>query len=179
MNEVPGFLAGAVAAGIKKKGRKDLAVIFSQVPACAAGMFTTNRVQAAPVILDKERLISGRAQAIIANSGNANACTGPAGMDAARCVADHAASALGLEAELVLVASTGVIGQPLPVSVITEALPEASRMLVPAGFPQVAEAIMTTVTRPKIASRTGRIDGRTSRWQARERYHSCWCLHRW
>jgi glutamate N-acetyltransferase/amino-acid N-acetyltransferase len=161
MNEVPGFLAGAVAAGIKKQDRKDLAVIFSQVPACAAGMFTTNRVQAAPVILDKERLTSGRAQAIIANSGNANACTGSAGMDAARRVADHAASALGLEAELVLVASTGVIGQPLPVSVITEALPQASGALAPAGFPQVAEAIMTTDTRPKIASRTGRVDGRT------------------
>ena len=78
--EVPGFVAGAIAAGINKKGKKDLAIIFSQVPACVTGVFTSNRVQAAPVRLDKERITSGRAQAIVANSGNANACTGARGI---------------------------------------------------------------------------------------------------
>ena len=72
--EVPGFVAGAVAAGLRKDERKDVGVIFSSVPACAAGVFTANQVQAAPVPLDKERITSGRAQAIVVNSGNANAC---------------------------------------------------------------------------------------------------------
>ncbi|MBW2566383.1 MAG: bifunctional ornithine acetyltransferase/N-acetylglutamate synthase, partial [Deltaproteobacteria bacterium] len=74
--EVPGFVAGAVAAGLKKDGKKDLGMIFSEVPACAVGVFTTNKVQAAPVLLDKERIKAGLCQAIVANSGNANACTG-------------------------------------------------------------------------------------------------------
>ena len=78
--QVPGFVAGAVAAGLKKDGKKDLGIIFSEVPACAAGVFTTNQVQAAPVLLDKERIKSGRCQAIVANSGNANACTGKQGI---------------------------------------------------------------------------------------------------
>ena len=161
MHEVPGFLAGAVAAGIKKKDKKDLAVIFSQVPACAAGMFTTNQIQAAPVVLAKECLVSGRAQAIVANSGNANACTGSAGMEAARSVSEHAASALRVETGLVLTASTGVIGQQLPVSVITAALPEVAKALTPSGLPQVAEAIMTTDTFPKVCTRGGSVGGRS------------------
>ena len=106
--EVPGFVAGAVAAGIKQNGKKDLAIIFSQVPACVAGVFTTNKVQAAPVRVDKDRITSGRAQAIVANSGNANACTGARGIEDAKAMARAEGKALGIGEELVLVASTGV-----------------------------------------------------------------------
>lgn len=160
MTEVPGFLAGAVAAGIKKKEKKDLALIYSEVPATAAGMFTTNRIQAAPVVLDKERLVSGSARAVIANSGNANACTGAAGMAAAQAMARETAAVLEIETQQVLVASTGVIGHPLPVSVITAALPRLVKGLSPSGLGEVAEAIMTTDTFPKMAVRTRRVDGR-------------------
>jgi glutamate N-acetyltransferase/amino-acid N-acetyltransferase len=160
MNKVRGFLAGAVAAGIKKKGKADLALIFSQVPACAAGMFTTNQVQAAPVLLDKEHLVSGSARAVVANSGNANACTGPSGMAAAREMARGTAQLLNIETEEVLVASTGVIGQPLPVSTITSAFPELAENLSPSGMPAVAEAIMTTDTFPKFSARDSRVGGK-------------------
>jgi glutamate N-acetyltransferase/amino-acid N-acetyltransferase len=116
--EVPGFVAGAVAAGLRKDQRRDVGVIFSKVPACAAGVFTTNQVQAAPVLLDKERIKSGRAQAVVVNSGNANACTGPRGVEDAKAMARAAASALGIGEDLVLVASTGVIGRPLNMAAI-------------------------------------------------------------
>jgi glutamate N-acetyltransferase/amino-acid N-acetyltransferase len=151
--DVPGFLAGAVAAGIKYKGRKDLAVIFSQVPACAAGVFTTNRVKAAPVLLDQERIGLACAQAIVVNSGNANACTGARGMEDAHAMARAAAGALGIEESLVLVASTGVIGLPMDVSTIERALPTLAAHLSVSGLSNVAEAIMTTDTFPKIVSR--------------------------
>jgi glutamate N-acetyltransferase/amino-acid N-acetyltransferase len=151
--EVPGFVAGAVAAGIKKKDRKDLAIVFSQVPACAAGVFTTNEVQAAPVLLDKERIVSGRCQAIVANSGNANACTGPEGMEDAQAMARFAATALGIDEAQVLVASTGVIGQPLNVTAIKDALPGLAKHLSPQGLSDVARAIMTTDTFPKAISK--------------------------
>lgn len=150
---VPGFVSGAVAAGIKKKHRKDLALIFSQAPACAAGVFTTNAVQAAPVVLDRTRVASGYAQAILANSGNANACTGTKGMEDARSMARAAAQALTIDEELVLVASTGVIGQPLNLSAIEKALPELAAQLSPAGFSDVAQAMMTTDTFPKTVYR--------------------------
>jgi len=159
--EVPGFVAGAVAAGIKYKGRKDLAVIFSQVPACAAGVFTTNRVKAAPVLLDEERIRLARAQAIIVNSGNANACTGARGMEDARAMARAAAGALGIEESLVLVASTGVIGLPMDVSIIERALPTLAAQLRSSGFSEVAEAIMTTDTFPKIVSRQVGLDDKS------------------
>jgi glutamate N-acetyltransferase/amino-acid N-acetyltransferase len=151
--EVPGFVAGAIAAGIKEKDRKDLALVFSETPACAAGVFTTNAVQAAPVVLDKERIVSGSAQAILANSGNANACTGVKGMEDARIMARHAAKALGIDEGEVLVASTGVIGQPLNMAPIENALPELAEQLSPAGLSDVVRAIMTTDTFPKAISK--------------------------
>lgn len=151
--EVPGFIAGAIAAGLKKNKKKDLGVVFSEVPACAAAVFTTNQVQAAPVLLDKERIKSGRAQAIVANSGNANACVGPRGLHDAKATAQAAAQALGIGEELVLVASTGVIGQPLDLSAIEAALPTLSGQLHSSGLLEVAEAIMTTDTFPKAVSR--------------------------
>lgn len=151
--EVPGFVGGAIAADIKKKEKKDLAIVFSEVPACAAGVFTTNRVQAAPVRIDKERIASGRAQAIVANSGNANACTGSRGIEDATAMARATAKALGIADELVLVASTGVIGQPLNLSAMEAAIPKLSGQLSRTGLFEVAQAIMTTDTFPKAASR--------------------------
>lgn len=144
-----GFKAGGTACGIKKNQLADLAIIYSQVPAVAAGIFTTNRVQAAPVILSREYLKKGKAQAIIGNSGNANACVGAAGMEAARRMAEAAGKALDISAESVLVASTGVIGVALPVEKIEQALAEKAGFLSDTGSPAAARAIMTTDTFPK------------------------------
>lgn len=155
--QVPGFKAGAVAAGLKKGGNKDLGMIFSEVPACAAGVFTTNQVQAAPVLLGKERIKSGRCQAIVANSGNANACTGKRGIEDAEAVACAAAEALGIPEELVQVASTGVIGRPLNVSAIKAAMPKLAGRLSPTGLYDIAQAIMTTDTVSKTVSKQGSI----------------------
>ncbi|MEE9421508.1 MAG: bifunctional glutamate N-acetyltransferase/amino-acid acetyltransferase ArgJ [Desulfatiglandaceae bacterium] len=159
--EVPGFVAGGVAAGLKKDGKKDLGMIFSEVPACAAGVFTTNQVQAAPVLLDKERIKTGRCQAIVANSGNANACTGKQGIEDAEAVARAAAATLGIPEELVLVASTGVIGQRLNVSAIEAAVPKLAGQLNASGLYDMAEAVMTTDTFPKTASKQGNIGDKT------------------
>jgi glutamate N-acetyltransferase/amino-acid N-acetyltransferase len=159
--EVPGFVAGGVAAGLKKDGKKDLGMIFCEVPACAAGVFTTNQVQAAPVLLDKERIKTGRCQAIVANSGNANACTGKQGIEDAEAVARAAAATLGIPEELVLVASTGVIGQRLNVSAIEAAVPKLASQLNASGLYDMAEAVMTTDTFPKTASKQGNIGDKT------------------
>jgi glutamate N-acetyltransferase/amino-acid N-acetyltransferase len=155
--EVPGFVAGAVAAGIKKDGKKDLGMICSKVPACAAGLFTSNKIQAAPVLLGKERIKSGRCQAIVANSGNANACTGKRGIEDAEAVARAAATTLGISEELVLVASTGVIGLHLDVDSIEAAMPAVVGSLHAAGLNDVAEAIMTTDTFPKTVSKQSHV----------------------
>ena len=155
-----GFQAAGVAAGLKKNGRNDLGLIVSQVPATAAGVFTQNRVQAAPVVLDRERIKSGTCQAVLVNSGNANCCTGEQGMRDAREMASLAASALNIPETSVLVASTGVIGQPLPVDKIQKAIPSLVQSLRSDGFMLLAEAIMTTDTVPKVISRNGMIGGK-------------------
>jgi glutamate N-acetyltransferase/amino-acid N-acetyltransferase len=155
--QVPGFVAGAIAAGLKKTGAKDLGVILSEVPAAAAGVFTTNQVQAAPVLLNRERIQAGRCQAVVVNSGNANACTGKQGIEDAKAMARAAAQALGIEEDLVLVASTGVIGRPLNVPAIEAAMPKLARQLSPSGLQDLAEAIMTTDTFPKAFSKKGHI----------------------
>src|SRR5258708_31366646 len=110
-----GFLAGATHCGVRKQDRLDLALVHSTVPATGAGMFTVNRVQAAPVLVSREHLELTQPQAIVANSGVANAATGEAGVDAARLSAQAAAAKLGIATEQVLVLSTGVIGAQLPV----------------------------------------------------------------
>jgi glutamate N-acetyltransferase/amino-acid N-acetyltransferase len=159
--ECLGFQAAGVHAGLKKNGRLDLGLIYSTHPAAAAAVFTRNRVQAAPVLLDRQRIAAGRCRALIVNSGNANCCTGPQGLaDAARMTA-AAAAALGVPEEEVLVASTGVIGRPLPVALIEAASPALAKALSPAGFPRLAEAIMTTDTQAKCLSREGIVDGFT------------------
>lgn len=144
-----GFKATGIACGIKKNQQTDLAVIYSEVPANAAAIFTTNQVQAAPVLLSKEYLKQGKAQAIIANSGNANACVGTAGMAAAQRMAVAAGKALHIAAESVLVASTGVIGIALPVEKIETALAGNSDFLSDTGSVAAAKSIMTTDTFPK------------------------------
>jgi glutamate N-acetyltransferase / amino-acid N-acetyltransferase len=148
---ISGFRFAATAAGIKKTGAQDLALMVADAPAAAAGVFTTNLVKAAPVVLSQERLRGGRAQAILVNAGNANACTGPEGLEDARESARGAAELLQIPERLVLPASTGVIGQPLPLGKITQALPKLVARLNPKGFQEVAQAIMTTDTRPKTA----------------------------
>jgi glutamate N-acetyltransferase/amino-acid N-acetyltransferase len=148
---VAGFQAAGLAAGIKKHGGLDLALIVADSPATAAGVFTRNRVKAAPVMLCQRRLRSGQAQAILVNSGNANACNGSRGKEDARVLTREAARLLALPAASVLPASTGVIGQPLPVERIKTALPILAARLRPEGLSEAAEAILTTDTRPKTA----------------------------
>lgn len=142
-----GFQAGAVAAGIKKNGALDLCLLQSERPATAAGVFTTNKVRAAPVLVSQERLSRGTAQAIIVNAGNANCCTGRQGMADALEMAELAAHQLGVPANDVLVASTGVIGVHLPMEKIRSGVTriELSR----SGGSAAARSIMTTDTFPK------------------------------
>ena len=156
----PGFKAGGVAAGIKKNRQKDLGLILADAVAAVAGVFTRNRVQAAPVLLDRERVAGGVCRAVIANSGNANCCTGAEGYWNALRMARAAAANTGILEAHVLVASTGVIGEPLPVERIEQALPDLVVSLRPEGVADFAEAIMTTDRVPKGISRQGQIDGR-------------------
>ncbi|HID12022.1 MAG TPA: bifunctional glutamate N-acetyltransferase/amino-acid acetyltransferase ArgJ, partial [Candidatus Latescibacteria bacterium] len=146
-----GFLAGAGAGGIKYEDRPDVAVIFSEVEASAAGVFTRNKVQAAPVRVSQEHIQDGKARAIVGNSGNANACTGKQGLKDARRMAELVASELGLRPEEVLVASTGVIGMPLPMDRVERGIREACRNLGPDGWEEAEQAIMTTDAKPKFA----------------------------
>lgn len=142
-----GFLASGVAAGIKYKGKKDVALVFSECDTAAAGVFTTNMVKAAPVLLDMERLTaSGRARAVIINSGNANACNGERGMVDARSMTEETAKLLGIPEGQVLVASTGVIGQPMPMDRVMPGVGMAVSALNRNGGQDAAEAIMTTDT---------------------------------
>jgi len=143
-----GFLAGAVKAGIKKgQGKLDLAILCSEKPCVAAGVFTTNAIKAAPVILSQEHLKAGKAQAVVVNSGCANACTGDSGMADAVDMASSAAGKLGLSTEDVLVASTGVIGVPLPMERVRAGIRKVA--LTREGGHELARAMMTTDTFPK------------------------------
>lgn len=155
-----GFRSGGVPAGLKKRGGLDLGLIVSDVPASAAAVFTRNLVQAAPVQLSRERVRGGRAQAVVVNSGCANCCTGDQGRRDAETMARCVARELGLEEDLVLVASTGVIGQPLAVERIAAAAPRLVAAARPEGQHDLAAAIMTTDTQPKLLTRQGRLQGR-------------------
>ena len=161
-----GFRAAGVACGIKKRGAGeaslDLALIACETRATAAGVFTTNRFAAPPVALCREHLERSleQSRAIVVNSGCANAATGRQGMARARAVAAAAARLLGCRPEEILVASTGVIGRPLPHDRIMRALPAAARALSEEGLPAAARAILTTDTRPKIRSTRATIGGR-------------------
>jgi glutamate N-acetyltransferase/amino-acid N-acetyltransferase len=157
---IPGFKFAAAAAGLKKTGDPDLALMAAESPATAAGVLTTNRVKAAPVLVSRARLRTGSAQAILANAGNANACTGPQGLATARETCRRTAELLKIPERLVLPASTGVIGQPLPGDKINQALPQLVAALSPDGLGEAARAIMTTDTRPKASLVQGKIGGK-------------------
>ncbi|MDI6616232.1 MAG: bifunctional ornithine acetyltransferase/N-acetylglutamate synthase, partial [Syntrophaceae bacterium] len=157
---VPGFLGSAVAAGIKSGGGADLALIFSEVPARAAGVFTTNRFQAAPVVLDLERMSNRCVQSIIVNSGNANAATGEEGYRDAVAMSKAVSDRLGIDDGLVLVASTGIIGERLPLEKIVGAVDPLVEGLSADGIPAVAEGIMTTDRFPKVAWRRCSVGGK-------------------
>jgi glutamate N-acetyltransferase/amino-acid N-acetyltransferase len=158
---VNGFQAAGVAAGLKKNGRKDLGLIFSTVPAAVAGVFTRNRIQAAPVVLDRKRIQTGKGRAIVVNSGNANCCTGEQGMQNALAMAKAVADGLDLPEEQVLVASTGVIGEQLPIQKIKTAVPALLGALKPEGLSELAEAIMTTDTVPKVVAVKRQLAGKS------------------
>jgi glutamate N-acetyltransferase/amino-acid N-acetyltransferase len=158
---VPGYKAWGIHSGIKKTDRKDLAIIYSDREASMAGVFTKNRVKAACVLLNAARLKSGKGQAIVANSGCANACTGKRGMADARATADIAAKELGIKHDLVYVASTGVIGEFLPMAKVETGIGTAVGLLSPSGWEQAAEAIMTTDIYPKLSIVQEEIGGKT------------------
>ena len=148
---VKGFKFASRAAGIKRSGKPDLTLIYSEVPARCAGVFTTNKVIAAPLVVSQPRVRSGLCQAVLVNSGNANACTGEQGLqDALRCSA-LTAQALGISEELVAVSSTGVIGAPLPMEKFERHISGLATELAPNGALQSAEAIMTTDAFVKIS----------------------------
>lgn len=158
--EIKGFKFSAVEAAIKKSGRLDLGLIFSETPAVVAALFTTNRVKAAPVLLSMERAKSGVAQAVLVNSGNANACTGSQGMDDALESGRLVAERLGIPDEATLIASTGVIGVPLPMERIRKGIPPLIEGLGTGRVADLATAIMTTDTFPKLEARSGEAGGK-------------------
>lgn len=152
--EIKGFKFSTVEAAIKKPGRKDLALIFSEIPANAAAVFTINKVKAAPVLLSAERITSGKAQALLVNSGNANACTGENGMTVAKETSRLVADGLGISDQLLQVSSTGVIGVQMPLDRFTSAIPPLIAGLQNGTFAEVAQAIMTTDTFPKMETKS-------------------------
>jgi glutamate N-acetyltransferase/amino-acid N-acetyltransferase len=160
-----GFRASGSSAGIKARKALDLALLVSDTPATAAAVFTTNRAQAAPILVSREHLTvsGGLARAIVVNSGCANACTGDDGLQAARDMAGATARLVQCSIAEVLVASTGVIGVALPIEKIRAALPEAFRGLAADQGSAAARAIMTTDPFPKEAAAEVQIDGRTVR----------------
>jgi len=155
IEHVAGFRVAGIHAGLKKNGKLDFAVVISDTPCTAAGVFTTNQVKAAPVILDMERLQSHaeKVRAVVVNTGCANACTGQQGIYKAQQTARWAAEKIGCDENAVLVLSTGVIGSQLNMYAIRQGIDIAMQFLGHEWF-EAAKAIMTTDTRPKLASVT-------------------------
>lgn len=154
---VTGFKFASRSAGLKKSGKSDLALIYSEKPARCAGVFTTNKVVAPPVTVTAGRIARGLCQAVVVNSANANACTGEQGLkDALRC-GELAATSLGISEDLVAVSSTGVIGVPMPMDKFERHVPQLTRDLQAGGAGEVAEAIRTTDSFAKISSRSARV----------------------
>lgn len=155
---VPGFRAAGIACGLKPDGALDLALVSANVPCASAALFTTNCVQAAPVLYDRALMDDGKSiQAVLINSGCANACTGQRGLDDALCTAEWVGKAQSCPSDAVFVMSTGVIGQPLPMPKIAAGIRQASRELSMQGGHAAARAIMTTDTRPKEAAARVRV----------------------
>jgi len=160
ITDVPYFKASGVSSGIKKSGKKDLCVIFSEKESTAAAVFTTNKVKAAPVLLNIKNIKTAKIQAIVVNSGNANACTGKQGQEDASTMAELTASLLDISSDSVLVASTGVIGVPLPMNCIDSGIKNACRSLSYDGGTDAAHAIMTTDTFSKSVTVETELDGK-------------------
>jgi glutamate N-acetyltransferase/amino-acid N-acetyltransferase len=162
-----GFLWGAVRAGIKASGRADLSAIVAPQTAAAAALYTTNKIQAAPLLIGRRHLAAnaGRVHTVLINAGNANCATGEAGIAAAEQCCDAAAEAFGCAPEAVFPSSTGIIGVPLPVDKVRAALPALRAAVGDAAdhFASIAAAIMTTDTRPKTAHAIVDIGGRQVR----------------
>ncbi|HKJ65477.1 MAG TPA: bifunctional glutamate N-acetyltransferase/amino-acid acetyltransferase ArgJ, partial [Desulfopila sp.] len=163
---IEGFSSAAIAAGIKYEDRLDLGLIYSEEPAVSAGVFTTSQVVAAPLVLDMSRLKQGRAQAILVNSGCANACTGEEGMKNCQTVSRLVAERLQIDEGMVQLASTGVIGEQLNVEAFEKSVPQLVDGLGDDNFEAVAEAIMTTDTCKKTVSRSVEIGGKTISFMA-------------
>ena len=150
-----GFAAAGVAAGIRRSGKPDLALVRAVVPAVGSAMWTTNRVQAAPVVVSRRHLALAEPQAVVVNSGVANAATGAGGEDDAEATAVRAAELMGISPEQVIVLSTGVIGPRLPMDRVLAGLERAVAALEPDGGASAARAILTTDSGPKTAAVTG------------------------
>ena len=158
-----GYSAGGIYCGIRKNpNKKDLAMIVSDVPASAAAVYTTNRVKGAPLLVTKAHIADGQAQAIICNSGNANTCNAD-GVEIAEAMSSLTASALNIQAADVVVASTGVIGQPLPLAPIAAGIPKLAEALSADGSSDACAAIMTTDTREKSVAVEFELGGKTCR----------------
>jgi glutamate N-acetyltransferase/amino-acid N-acetyltransferase len=160
ITSVSGIRATGVASGIKATGAKDLVLIVCDEIATAAGTFTSNKVKSAPVLVSMERIKSGKAQAVVANSGNANACTGEQGLNDARRMAEIAGNKLKISSELVLVASTGKIGRTMPMDKVESGIKFAVSQLSYTGGHEAAQAIMTTDTFQKEVAVEFDIQGR-------------------
>jgi glutamate N-acetyltransferase/amino-acid N-acetyltransferase len=159
----PGFRTAATACGLKKDGALDLTLIVSDAPCTAAGVFTTNRVKAAPVVYDQAVLATsaGRMRAIVANSGCANACTGTEGAQNAQRMAELVAEGIGARADEVLVLSTGVIGRQLDMTKVSTGIRALTTSSMSRDALRTSQAIMTTDTRPKRATASGTVAGKT------------------
>lgn len=160
---ISGFKFSGVSAGIKNANKKDLALIFSETIANVAGLFTTNKIKGAPVRLNISKISTGKGQAIVINSGNANACTGEKGLRDAKEITEIVAKELDISPALVYVASTGIIGHPLPMEKIKISIPVLVKRLSYHSINDVAGAIMTTDTFPKISFKKIDIDGKKGR----------------
>jgi len=154
-----GFCAGAVSSGVKKSGKLDLALIVADHACPAAGVYTLNTMAAPPVHITRRHLSGGRARAVVVNSGNANACTGPAGIADAQAMAEAAAASIGCAVAEVAVASTGVIGVPMPMNLVLPGIDDAAGALTADGGDAAAKAIMTTDTFTKQAAVNVECDG--------------------
>lgn len=157
---VPGFRFAGVAAGIKQSGRPDVALIVSDRPATAAAVFTTNRAAAPPVLIGRQRVRRGRLQVVVANSGNANAYTGAAGLRAARAMTAQVAAGLGIDEALIVPSSTGRIGVQLPMAKVRRGIAAALSDLSADGFHAALDGIMTTDAFAKFGVRRLRLAGR-------------------
>lgn len=149
ISDVQGFKAAGIVAGLKQSGKKDLALIYSEKKAVAAATFTTNKVKAAPVLLNMEYIKNENTQAIIINSGQANACTGKNGFEDSKTIAEITAAELGLDPKEVLQASTGVIGVSIPMDIMKEGIKKICSLKSEEGGKDAAQAIMTTDTKSK------------------------------